>query len=757
MPVLPAECGVLNVDGLLRERSMIAGLILAATMGLMAPSGDLPEVIVREDNTVIKESCRIVVPEGTVIPDQDGNGVIQIQASGIAVEFAEGSVLRGAKADARPDEHRGYGIRIARQSNVTIRGARVHGFWCGIWATGANGLTIEDADASNNRAAYLKSTPAAEDAGDWLTPHENDKNEWLQRYGAAVYVEDAENVTVRRCRARHGQNGLGLDRVNGAKVYDNDFSFLSGWGIALWRANRNVISRNAVDFCVRGYSHNVYNRGQDSAGILMFEQCCENVVAENSATHGGDGFFGFAGREALGEAPAPTPDFDYRRRGNNDNLLVKNDFSYAPAHGIEMTFSFGNKFLANRLVGNAICGVWSGYSQETLIAGNEIEDNGGMGYGAERGGVNIEHGRKNLIVHNQFKKNRCGVHLWWDADEGLATRPWALANGVESKDNLIAANEFTGDDLALNFRGVSEATVGPNQISGVKTEMLVEAESKVIRTDGAAAPALEIPQYPVYGDTRPVGARPELRGRENIVMTEWGPWDHAAPLVQLVETAGTSHVYDLHQMPRKLSVTIIGDGIKGHLTPATAKNPAARYVVSAKEKGVFPYTLRIVAGDYQKVIRATLPALSWDVSFFKWTKETDPRENLAGYRKLAEGETAVKATAEQLVFKYGSGGPSELKLSDALTKANLGGDHFGMIARTHTTLGKGKWKAATLSDDGVRVTVDGQPVIDNWTWHVPTRDEGTFEMAEPKAVEIVVEHFEIDGYAVLDFDLTPVR
>jgi len=41
------------------------------------------------------------------------------------------------------------------------------------------------------------------------------------------------------------------------------------------------------------------------------------------------------------------------------NLLVGNDFSYAPAHGIEMTFSFGNVFYHNRLVENAICGIWA--------------------------------------------------------------------------------------------------------------------------------------------------------------------------------------------------------------------------------------------------------------------------------------------------------------------------------------------------------------------------------------------------------------
>ena len=34
------------------------------------------------------------------------------------------------------------------------------------------------------------------------------------------------------------------------------------------------------------------------------------------------------------------------------------------------------------------------------------------------------------------------------------------------------------------------------------------------------------------GDTRPVGARASLRGRDKIIMTEWGPWDHESPLLQ---------------------------------------------------------------------------------------------------------------------------------------------------------------------------------------------------------------------------------
>ena len=42
-------------------------------------------------------------------------------------------------------------------------------------------------------------------------------------------------MTLRDLRVRRWQNGIILDRVTGSRVFDNDCSFLSGWGIAMWR------------------------------------------------------------------------------------------------------------------------------------------------------------------------------------------------------------------------------------------------------------------------------------------------------------------------------------------------------------------------------------------------------------------------------------------------------------------------------------------------------------------------------------------
>ena len=235
----------------------MTAVVQAAVLWGVCALPEVPQVSVTSDDVVITRTCCIVIPPNTVIEDRNKNGVIQIGASDIQVTFAQGSVLRGSPQNRTPNAYAGYGIRLNGHHNVTIQGGKISGFWSGLWATRANGLCLETLDLSDNRRAHLKSTPAAEDASDWLYPHNNDNNEWLNQYGAAVYVEDSNSVVVRRCRVWHGQNALCLDRVNDAKVYDNDFSFNSGWGIALWRSNRNIITRNACDFCVRGYSHGV--------------------------------------------------------------------------------------------------------------------------------------------------------------------------------------------------------------------------------------------------------------------------------------------------------------------------------------------------------------------------------------------------------------------------------------------------------------------------------------------------------------------
>lgn len=737
--------------------------------------GTLPVVEVKTDNTKITSSCVIRIAPGTVIADTDNNGVIQIDADDVTVKFEDGSELRGAAPETAWDELTGVGVRIDGHQGVKLSDARVHGFKVGLYASNASGLQLSKIDASDNFRQHLKSTPVAEDASDWLYPHHNDDHEWMKNYGAAIYVERSANAVIRNVMVRRGQNGIVLDRVTHSRIYDNDCSFISGWGIAMWRSSKNVISRNALDFCVRGHVEGVYNRGQDSAGILMFEQCSDNQVLENSVTHCGDGFFGFAGIEAIGETPAPTPDFDYKRRGCNDNFIMDNDFSFAPAHGLEMTFSYGNMIVRNRMVENAICGIWGGYSQDMLIVENQIHGNGGMAYGLERGAINIEHGSGNRIYLNNMQNNRCGIHLWWDDDKDLLQKPGVKINYRKGEGNKISSNGILFDKrlpfknlrpdeklIGLQIRdplggSISELGWAKNPIAA-KTENSVEMEipNGLLLVERGALTGYSLPKAESIGDSRPLGKRKALRGRETIIMTEWGPWDHESPLVRQSRIGAGEIAYDLFKLSPDVEVQVSGDGVSPTVVKPTKDAPNGSVTIKAAAPGVYPFELTVSQPGFRQAFAGVLVSASWDATFFTWTKDTDPREKIDAWRALATGAEAKKATLDNLTLKFAMGGPSTLaNVKDMLGAGAPGNDHFGVIATSKLRVPKGTWKITTTSDDGIRVLVDGKPVVENWTWHGPTKNDGTFTVDKDGEVSVTVEYFEIDGYSTLEFELSP--
>ncbi len=745
-------------------------MVIPALLAVIA-AAQPPVVEVSRDNTTITESCIIRIAPGAVIEDADGDGVIHIKADAVTVEFEAGSVLRGAKPETLWDAMRGTGIRIADHSGVTVRGAEVTGYKVGLYASGADGLTLDGLSFHDNYRQHLRSTPEREDAGDWLWPHSNDARQWMTNYGAAVVVERSEGARVLECSVRRGQNGIILDRVAHAQVYDSDCSFLSGWGLAMWRSSDNMVAHNAFDFCVRGHSEGVYNRGQDSAGILMFEQCSRNVIAENSATHGGDCFFGFAGKEAIGEVPVRDGSGDGVDEGCSNNVLIMNDLSYAPAHGIEMTFSSGNRFTGNRLVENGGCAVWGGYSRGMMIDGNLMEGNGGMSLGLERGGVNIEHGSYNFIVNNRFINNRCGVHLWWDDDGKLLALPGVKAHDQGVTGNVIAGNvfeinghhPFVGDSekdrplIVLQMRDTGAGHLQDNTFVG-NTVLLDEARAKefvlqkgceVDEDGGWEQP--EVPVIRLPGVKRPVGARADLSERQNIIMGEWGPWDHEEPMVRLRSRGADGDLYEVFGNA-PLSLEVRAGTMEKRAAEARASHA---FVLSGEGDSVKRYDVVVSTGSLRRELVASRVIATWEVRIFPWS--IDPREDLAGWRGQAESGAQLKWTGD-LGFAFGQKGPRAIKGWASEAGMPAGADHYGLIAGTVLDLPPGKWRFTTHSDDGVRVTAtpqgkEAQAIIENWTWHGPTTDMGVLEVAEAGPVGLRVEYFQIDGFAVLKLDI----
>ncbi len=129
--------------------------------------------------------------------------------------------------------------------------------------------------------------------------------------------------------------------------------------------------------------------------------------------------------------------------------------------------------------------------------------------------------------------------------------------------------------------------------------------------------------------------------------------------------------------------------------------------------------------------------------FWKWDK--DPRKDAAAWKTMLASPPLVDETMAALDFAWRHDAPSK----------DVPADRFATRAETTMKLARGRYELRTVSDDGVRVLVDGKTVLENWTWHGPTKNKATVEL-EAGEHSIVVEHFEIDGWAVLQFDLRPL-
>jgi copper-binding protein NosD len=773
----------------------------------------LPIIVVDRDNVEISTSCRVQIPEGLVIADTDNNGVIHIVGDDIELDFT-GSTLRGAVPATPPDELTGTGIMIDAWRGVILQNLTVQGYKVAVYASAADALEIDGALLTDNYRQHLGSTPAREDSSDWLSPHHNDNNEWVNNYGAAIYVEDSEDILIRGVTVRRGQNGILLDHVRQSQIYDNDASFLSGWGLGLWRSTENTITRNHFDFCVRGHVEGVYNRGQDSAGILMFEQSSNNIIAENSITHGGDGIFGFGGLDALGQTlrdeqrqalreQTGDDDVDWRiswtdeqtkaheRKGCNNNIFAHNDLSYAPAHGLEMTFSFGNVIYQNRFAEDAICGIWGGFSQNTLIMENLFEADGGMAYGLERGGVNIEHGASNIIIANRFLNDRAGVHLWWDDLGDFKTLPWATANYRGVINNVIADNSFVLNEVPESFHKMSatERMVAiqlRNESGSFDSVAIVnnsydidESIGERLRTTGdtpindrGPIPGIAIPEYKVLGNSRPVkivdgvptSTRENLGGRDAIIIDEWGPWDHESPLLRPITTSGGAvAIYELLGVDAA-SATSEGDGYS--VTVIKGPLPRSARISIEAEAGVAPYSVDIKAENFEQQVTGTLIKARWLCRAFSWKDGPDPRKDFDAWRKLARGPGSRPFGTRALSLPFAFAGPNALAqdgtiedTSGQLKDTPIGSDHFGVEAIGRLRMPAGRWKIRTLSDDGIRVSVvtstdQNRTIIDNWTWHGPASDVGSFTVATDNEIVLIrVFYFEIDGYSTLELSL----
>jgi hypothetical protein len=488
----------------------------------------------------------------------------------------------------------------------------------------------------------------------------------------------------------------------------------------LYRSSDNTIVGNRIDFDVRGYSHRFYRRGQDSAGLLLYEQSSRNVVAFNSATHGGDGLFLWAGQSTM----------DTGEGGANDNLFYGNDFSFAPANAMEATFS-RNSFVANRAEGSDY-GLWGGYSYGSLVAGNCFIRN--------RIGIAIEHGQDNRIVANHFEADSLAISLWANpiepSDWGYPKR-----RDTNSRDYRIERNVFAGNRIQVQDKNTAGLTIAEND----------SLPAGVSDCNPNSYPILlpELPGVERSAPTSPLARR----DRSAIIVDEWGPYDGRSPKLWPVDSSradplhlavlgppGAWRVIDRHGIAALSKMSgRVGDTIR--VTPDGST--AGQWDLTLEYRGaetVSPRGERRAAGRPYRFSygREELTA-DWSLRFYSWTDSTDLHKSPAAFEALLATTPILTGQASRLDYEWYRPLVQGVPL-----------ERWALEATATIALAPGAYTVRTISDDGIQVWAGDRKIIDNWTPHESVVDTASIGGGTHR---FKVRYYQVDGWTELRLEI----
>jgi len=715
----------------------------------------VPFIVFSQGKAIVKGmkiSKSVTVKKGNYKIDADDNfqkPVLIIEGNNITVDFSN-TVLKGSNTKKNPDEFFGAAIIIQNSKNVTIKNLKVRGYKVALIARNTEGLIIDNCDLSYNYRQHLNSTQEKEDLSDWMSYHQNENDQWL-RYGAAIYLRGCNKAVVKNCKVTGGQNALMMMECNDAMIYNNDFSFNSGIGIGMYKCSDNKIMYNRLIFNVRGYSDGVYNRGQDSAGILVYEQSNNNLFYKNNVTHSGDGFFLWAGQTTM----------DNGQGGCNDNIIAGNDFSYAPTNGVEVTFS-RNIIIDNRIFG---CdnGIWGGYSYQTTISNNKFRYN--------KRAIAIEHGQDNKISYNIFYGDKQAIQLW-GRDQQPADWGYAKYRDTKSHNYIIASNNFNSNETVFNLNRTDSLNIFNNIYSGYET--LYKTDTTVTNLDTAVYDEitielskdneLKIPE--VEKPANPFKNVSAFAGKKNILVTEWGPYDFRSPVIWNTNPADTSSIMkfdilgpkgiwkikkikgvkNLSSMTGEFPDSISAEVIKGERTDIVLELEYNGETITMPTGNSIPKG-KASSFSYKKFFQP----INWAVNFF--TLDTSVFNPVKTNELFAPG-VRVRPVKMDTVTKLDYTWWSGLKTADSTFS------QFISVAEGGADFLKGYYEMSVTWDDAVRVYVDNKLVLDEWNPAVHKFDESPnkrIKLPLEGKHSFRVEHLNLGGLGVLALKLKPVQ
>ncbi len=692
----------------------IACLTLTAGASLAVAAGP---TTITADNTTLSGQVKLQAKAYTVA-DVDGNGVVRITADNTVVDFSGATLAATPGPDRNLAKAEGIGILVEGAKNVTIRNARVHGYAFNILARNAPGLTLEGCDVSFSKAQQIAAGEQPIEI--WLVLR--DLNAW-RSYGAGCWLEKCDGASVRKCRGTGAQNGLLLIDSRKCTVVECDFSFNSGFGIGLWGTCESTVAWNLIDFVNRPWGG---GWGGDSAALVLTGGSNDNDLVGNSMTHGGDGLFLTDRLNGGLNDQTKTSNFEGRC---DRNLIAHNDGSWSTANAFEGTFSFGNIYYRN-LACDSNFGFWLGFSCDSLLAGNQCSRN-------NNDGIAIEHGKGNRIEGNTFEDNRgAAVALWAGGAEWV--RQLHPSADIDIRDNTIRRC-----GRAFRLEGSTQVSAGGNTIEAAANPPFEFTDRPATGALAAFKASESAKRLEKLLAMRPAGFQflhegQGPRGIEWLQPDRFAPRDYRGGLVAWRKLdAASLELWPLVEGELRFTapewVQVRKDDKTGHhiASVKAATGPGEQRDFAIEVQG---------AGGKKQSLKGSFLTAQWDVRWYRWDQPPLTYDDVEGWKRLFASPPIHRQTSGLLSSALWEKGRPQ----------GVPPGHFALVAASKIKLPAGRYRLASISDDGLRVFVDGREAISRWNHHGPTPDSAEVDLAAG-VHEFVVHYCQESGASALNF------
>ena len=253
------------------------------------------------------------------------------------------------------------------------------------------------------------------------------------------------------------------------------------------------------------------------------------------------------------------------------------------------------------------------------------------------------------------------------------------------------------------------------------------------------------------------------RGKKEMRITEWGPYDFRYPIVWLksIDSSGLYYFEILGpkgtwQVDHINGFELINKGEPGFPSSIIAKanNTVAEKNIQLNYSGA-SYVDRFGKLQDSNTIHPFSynefqPLSKWNVSWYKWDTAHDPGKDYATFTKLFDATPLYATTADKIDYIWwGKVGK------------DLPADSFATVATTKMFLEEKTYQVGITADDYAKVFIDGKEVIDAWDPKYTELDENTHHRIILKLNKgehsFQIVHAEITGLATLQFYIQPIE